>query len=52
MVDVIARYNIDVILCDHFFDPCVFAATKANIPFIITSTADLTKGTMDMIEPK
>ncbi|KAI8887256.1 glycosyltransferase family 1 protein [Backusella circina FSU 941] len=43
MVDMIKIHNIDLILCDHFFDPCVFAAVKANIPFIVTSTADLTR---------
>ncbi|KAI8875056.1 glycosyltransferase family 1 protein [Backusella circina FSU 941] len=43
MTDFIKLYELDVILCDHFFEPCVNAANAAKIPFIITTALEMTK---------
>ncbi|KAI8342883.1 hypothetical protein EDC96DRAFT_578480 [Choanephora cucurbitarum] len=36
-------YEIDTAICDHFADSCVEAATSLNIPYIITSSMEITK---------
>ncbi|KAI7901476.1 uncharacterized protein BX663DRAFT_437558 [Cokeromyces recurvatus] len=35
--------NVDLVLCDHFAESCLEAATSLNIPYIVTSTFEMTK---------
>jgi hypothetical protein len=44
MVDYIKRYELDVILCDHMFEQCMNAAKETNVPFIVSSAYEMTKG--------
>lgn len=39
-----AENHIDLVICDHIAESCVEAAIASNLPFIVTSTADYTKG--------
>jgi hypothetical protein len=43
-IDYFKNHDTDVALCDHFMEPCVDAATKLNIPYVITASMDLSKG--------
>lgn len=36
--------KVDLALCDHFTDTCVDAARYLKIPFVVTSTLDLSSG--------
>ncbi|KAI9475697.1 MAG: hypothetical protein EXX96DRAFT_540281 [Benjaminiella poitrasii] len=37
------NYNVDLALCDHFSQSCIEAAKALNIPYIVTSTLEITK---------
>ncbi|PHZ15719.1 UDP-Glycosyltransferase/glycogen phosphorylase [Rhizopus microsporus ATCC 52813] len=37
-LDVFSKKKVDLAICDHFDGTCAEAATKAKIPFIVTST--------------
>lgn len=39
-----AENQIDLVICDHIAESCVEAAIASNLPFIVTATADYTKG--------
>jgi hypothetical protein len=41
--------HIDLALCDHFGDSCIEAASSLNIPYIVTTSIDLTKGKNHLI---
>jgi hypothetical protein len=49
MIDMIKLHKIDVLICDHWFEPCMYAANAAKIPFIVTSSHDITKGKINKI---
>lgn len=44
--DFFAENQIDLVICDHIAESCVEAAIASNLPFIVTATADYTKGTV------
>jgi hypothetical protein len=50
MTDFIKLYELDVILCDHFFEPCISAAIEAKIPFVVTTALEMTKGKLFFLE--
>jgi UDP-N-acetylglucosamine:LPS N-acetylglucosamine transferase len=49
MIDMIKLHKIDVLICDHWFEPCMYAANAAKIPFIVTSSHDITKGKINKV---
>ncbi|KAI8073485.1 uncharacterized protein B0P05DRAFT_604795 [Gilbertella persicaria] len=46
--DYFISHKIDVAICDHFGETCVDAATSLNIPYIITSSMELTKDSFSL----
>lgn len=42
--DYFIENNIDVAICDHFAEACFDVCDALNIPFIVTSTMDMTQG--------
>ncbi|GAN02803.1 UDP-glucoronosyl and UDP-glucosyl transferase [Mucor ambiguus] len=42
--------KIDLAICDHIAESCVEAAIASNLPFIVTATADYTKGVYSIHE--
>ncbi|KAG2235679.1 hypothetical protein BDF21DRAFT_355458 [Thamnidium elegans] len=45
LFDYFNRTKVDLALCDHFMEVCVDAAMTLNIPFILTSSLEITSET-------
>jgi hypothetical protein len=44
MLELFRENKMDIVICDFFIDACYDAAKTLGIPFIISSTLELTPG--------